>query len=43
MFMHERVHDVSAAEVALTDTRFGVMQALRRHKIAHAPLLGLFT
>ena len=32
----------SAAEVAWTDTLFGVMQALRWHPIAHGPPLGPF-
>ena len=33
-------HHSSAAEVALTDTRFGVVQAPRLHQIAHGPPLG---
>ena len=33
-------HGISAAEVAWTDTLFGVMQALRWHQIAHGGGLG---
>ena len=35
-------HRSSAAEVAWTDTLFGVMQALRWHPIAHGGALGPF-